>query len=312
MTSGAPMVGPRVGSEESAGGRNEPRVAAILTAYNRKHLTLSCLRSLAAQRGHGAVVDMYVVDDGSTDGTSAAVAEEFPEAVLLRGDGSLFWGGGMRLAFGTALARDYDHYLWLNDDTSLQDTTLAVMLRTERELRERGEPAAIVAGTTRDPATGVLTYGGRRRPDRLRPLRFDLIPPGTVPRQCETMNGNCVLIPRAVARTVGNIDPAYVQQMGDYDYGLRARVAGFGVWIVPGTVGTCAPQPPRRTDEQSLTNEIRRLWSIKQLAPKSWRTFARRWAGPAWPLYWASPYLRRGWRLVRDRLAMGRASGGAL
>ena len=291
-------------SESAAAGdlQRTPRVAAILAAHNRRDYTLACLRSLEQQAGHEAAVTAYVVDDGSTDGTGEAIAEQFPDAVLLQGDGSLFWGGGMRLAFGTALQRRHEYYLWLNDDTHLDDDTLAVLLRTDCDLRQRGEAPSIVVGTTRDPETGALTYGGRVRPERFRPLRFMLVPPGDEPREAETMNGNCVLIPYQVAEAVGNIDRAYVQSMGDYDYGLRARGAGFGVWVAPGTIGTCANDHQRRTDQQPLLSEVRRLGSVKGLEPKAWRVFTRRWAGPLWPMYWASPYVKRTVRLVAERL----------
>ena len=131
----------------------------------------------------------------------------------------------MRQAFAAAIVGDYDHYLWLNDDVYLDDGALAVLLDTERRLCQRGE-AVIVVGSTRDPQTGELTYGGVVHPHRWRPLRSELVEPGDAPRPCDTMNGQVVLISRAVVQRIGNIDPAFVQQMGDFDYGLRARAAG--------------------------------------------------------------------------------------
>jgi GT2 family glycosyltransferase len=277
------------------------RIAAIMAVHNRRDLTLACLESLRAQHLPDGTLDVFVLDDASTDGTAAAVLERYPEVRLLRGDGQQYWNGGMRRAFGEAMASDYDYYLWMNDDTELDDGVLARLLATERELRERSNAPVIVAGTTRHPDTGELTYGGQVRRSRWRPLAWTLVQPGAEPRSSETMNGNTVLIPRSVVQRIGNIDPAYVQQMGDLDYGLRARDAGCEVWIAPGTVGTCASHPERRTDVQPLRRELARLWSVKELAPRPWLVFTRRWAGPLWPIYWASPYLRRGLGLVLER-----------
>jgi GT2 family glycosyltransferase len=277
------------------------RIAALMAAYNRKELTVQCLRSLRGQQVPGVALDMFVLDDASNDGTPEAIAEEFPQVVLLHGNGQLYWSGGMRHAFAAAIAGDYDFYLWMNDDTRLDDGALATLLRTHQWARERGDTAAIVVGSTRHPQTGELTYGGVVRPSRWRPLRFALVEPGDVPRPCETMNGNTVLISRAVVRLVGNIDPRFIQQMGDFDYGLRAQASGCSIWIAPGTIGTCASHPKRRTDTQPLWEEWRRLWSTKELVPGPWAVFARRWAGAMWPLFWLSPYLQRGTRLALER-----------
>lgn len=287
------------------------RLAAVMAAYNRKDLTLACLRSLYAQKVPSVTLDVFVLDDASSDGTSEALAEQFPEVTVLNGNGHLYWSGGMRRAFGAAIERDYDYYLWMNDDTCLDDGALAVLLDTERRLRKRGEEAVIVAGSTRHPDTGKLTYGGIVRRYRWRPLRGELVEPGDEPRPCHTMNGNATLISRAVVRRAGNIDPAFVQQMGDFDYGLRARAAGCSIWIAPGTVGTCASHPERRPGERPFFEELRELWSIKTLPPGPWAIYTRRWAGRLWPLYWLSPYLRRGYRLARARLPLRRAAAGA-
>jgi len=246
------------------------RVARVLAADNRRDLTLACLRSLRARRPHG--------------------------------NGQLYWNGGRR----RAIAGDSDHYLWMNDDTHLDDGALGVLLNTERRRRADGEEAVIVAGSSRHPETGELTYGGVVQPYRWRPLRSEMAEPGDAPRRCDTMNGNATLISRAVVQRVGNIDPAFVQQMGDFDYGLRARAAGCSVRTAPGTVGTCGSHPKRGPGEQPLGDELRRLWSIKELSPGLWAVYSRRWAGRLWPVYWLSPYVRRGARLAPERTPLGR------
>jgi GT2 family glycosyltransferase len=293
------------------------RIAAVMAVHNRRDLTLACLDSLSAQELLGGTLDVFVLDDASTDDTAAAIVERHPEVRLLRGDGQLYWNGGMRRAFSQAMAGDYDHYLWMNDDTKLDDGALALLLTTQRELRERARGPVIVAGTTRHPDTGEVTYGGRVRLSRWRPMAWTLVQPGGEPRPCETMNGNAVLIPRDVVQRVGNIDPAYVHGMGDTDYGLRARAAGCEVWVAPGTVGTCASHPERRTDLQPLRRELARLWSVKELAPMPRLVFTRRWGGRFWPIYLLSPYARRGLRLVLQRAqfrrrvpGVGRQPGG--
>ena len=53
------------------------RVAAVMAAYNRRDLTLACLRSLRAQQVPGVALDVFVLDDASSDDTSEAIADQF-------------------------------------------------------------------------------------------------------------------------------------------------------------------------------------------------------------------------------------------
>jgi GT2 family glycosyltransferase len=268
------------------------RVAALLTSHNRREETLHALERLHGQHGADADVRVYLVDAGSTDGTAEAVAARFPEAcVIVTGD-DVFWNAGMRIAFAAATNEgDATHYLWLNDDTRLDEHALAELLATERLVRALGDPA-IVVGAVRDPETGELTYGGVERRSRWRPLRFSLVPPGGTPKRVETMNGNVVLLSAEVVDRVGLLDPGFSHGMGDYDYGLRANRTGVEVWMASGTVGVCARNAPARA-HRSLREELERLRHVKALPPGEWFRFARRWAGPLWPLYGISPYIRR-------------------
>ena len=55
-------------------------IAVLLTVFNRKDKTLECLKHLYVQNGIGVHYDIevYLTDDGCTDGTPEAVNSLFP------------------------------------------------------------------------------------------------------------------------------------------------------------------------------------------------------------------------------------------
>jgi GT2 family glycosyltransferase len=273
------------------------RIAVLMTCHNRREKTLACLQGLSHQNLPPEVgIQVYLVDDGSTDGTAAAVKADFPQVKLIPGDGNLYWSGGMRLAFGMAMKEGYDYYLWLNDDTNLFPHALENLLATEVKLRSVGFSLCIVIGSVCDPENGKLTYGGcKRREWRLLPLHFSRVEPGTEPTRCETFEGNCVLIPHDVAaKRVGNIDPAFMHQLGDTDYGLRALRDGVTNWIAPGFVGTCSSNQVADTWMDwnlPLRVRLKKMAYTKGMDPGPWKAFVRRHGGPLWPLEWLWPYI---------------------
>ncbi|MEO8890768.1 MAG: glycosyltransferase family 2 protein, partial [Coleofasciculaceae cyanobacterium] len=186
------------------------RLAALLTCYNRSSETIASLAALFHQEYNREVtIDVYLVDDGSTDNTTTAVGQHYPQVKIIPGTGNLFWNGGMRLAFAEAMQQDYDYYLWLNDDTLLYPNALETLLATSDSLQQQGETRALIAGSTCDRQSQALTYGGVVRRSRWRPLKFDLLQPSQQVQRCDTINGNCVLISRNVVQLVGNLDPAF-------------------------------------------------------------------------------------------------------
>ena len=101
-------------------------IAVLLTVYNRKEKTLRCLNSLKESHslaGSKIQYKIFLTDDGCTDGTSEALENaelQMPMSVL-KGNGSLYWNGGMINSWSAALQSEehYDGYLWLNDDVVL-------------------------------------------------------------------------------------------------------------------------------------------------------------------------------------------------
>ena len=63
-------------------------IAVLLTVFNRKDNTLCSLERLYAQLPiDGWRVDVFLTDDGCTDGTPEAVAARFPDVSIVRGTG---------------------------------------------------------------------------------------------------------------------------------------------------------------------------------------------------------------------------------
>ena len=271
-------------------------IAALLTCHNRKQQTLDCLQKLFAQSiADKHDLDVILVDDGSSDGTSDAVKNQFPKVEIIVGDGNLYWNGGMRVAFSRAMEQQYDFYLFLNDDTMFYPNAVQSLLSTYADVSAKSGQNAIVVGTTQDPDSGLPTYGGVVRKSWIQRLKFTLVPTSDKPLECETMNCNCVLVPKIITSDIGNLNAAFIHAMGDFDYGLRARKAGYAVWIMPGYAGTC----PKNSDDGSfrdsslpILNRIKKMRSVKGLPPREWTIFARSHAGPFWFVYAFSPYFR--------------------
>ena len=272
------------------------KIAVLLTCFNRREKTLSCLTELFGNKvPNGCLLEVFLVDDCSEDGTAMAVGKLFPQVNLINGDGSLFWNGGMRVAFDAALAKEFDYYLWLNDDTLLYPTALKNLLEVSAQLTGEFGNAAIVVGATQDEVTGLISYGGVKRHSLARPTSFKLMPTSSKPVECDTMNGNCVLIPAQIANSIGGMEPAFAHAMGDLDYGLRARAAGFTVWVAPGFVGTCSNNSPVGSfNDVTLpaTVRLKKMLQPKGVPLASWRVFTQRHAGFLWPVYWLWPYTR--------------------
>ena len=266
------------------------RVAALLASHNRRELTVASIASLHQQPVTGAAVDVVLLDAASPDGTADAVESRFDNVTVLRGDADLFWARGMHAAFRHAVANGpYDFYLWLNDDTLLDAGAIEHLFTTHEQLRRDHSEPAIVVGATRDPDTGETTYGGIRRSPAGSPLRFEPAPPYVDrPRAVDTMNGNCVLIPQAVVERIGIIDPQYFHSLADFDYGLRAQEAGCGVWVAPGTIGTCKANTLPASRAQRLRSVLK---GPQRLRFHEWYTFARRWGGRWWPALVPAPYV---------------------
>ena len=229
------------------------QLAVLLTCFNRKATTLRCLEHLNKQN-LTASMDVLLCDDGSTDGTSDAIKKLFPQVYIIRGSGNLFWNRGMLTAWRKACeTKDYDAYIWLNDDVYLYEGALQEMLECSSFCKNE----SIVCGAFCTDK-GEFSYGGKNKKDK------PLIPNGEL-QQVYWLNGNCVLVPKYVVAKIGLLDGMFQHHMGDFDYGLRAQEAGINVCSSRKYIGECAKNPIAisrgRKSGVSMFKRFRRLYS---------------------------------------------------
>lgn len=269
------------------------RIAVLLASFNRVAQTLECLRALKAQVWpRGTEWKVFLVDDASTDGTADRVAQEFPDVVVIRGTGGLYWCNSMRLAWSRSAQEDFDAYLWINDDTKLLPSAVQGLFDTWAAEVEGGRKDVIVVGSCRDPETGRHTYGGLLRPGR-HPAKLVPVPPGGRSQPCDTFNGNFLLVPREVFRKLGPMRP-FAHAIGDNDYGLIAREKGCRVVVAPGYHGECAHNPlGERFESMPLAARLRSMFGPKIFPPGSWLRYYWRHAGWMTLVYWPVSCLGR-------------------
>lgn len=215
------------------------KLAVLLTVHNRRAITIKCLEGLFKQKiPQNCKLDVFMTDDGCTDGTPEEVNKLYPQVNIIQGDGNLFWNRGMYRAWEEAAKHDnYDYYLWLNDDTTLLPGSIREMLAESVEC-----PDSIIVGSTHSASpSNELTYGGICS-------RRIIMPNGNI-QKCDTFNGNIVLIPNSIYKLLGNLDWTYQHAIGDLDYGYRCSEAGKNIYLSRRYRGCCNKNeaPPKWT-----------------------------------------------------------------
>ncbi len=211
-----------------------PRVAVIIPTFNRREAVLCCLEHIRAMTG--VPVRAVVVCDGSTDGTQDAIRAQFPEAVLVEGDGNLWWSGSINAGVEAALPLGVEYCLFLNDDVH-PDSDMARALVHAADAAPGSIQGAVVYHQ-REPERiwcggGLAVWFGRGAYMRADAEAAAALAAGKL--DVDWLPGMGTLIPSDLVRELGGIDAEnFPQYWGDTDFTLRASRQGIPVRVCPG------------------------------------------------------------------------------
>ena len=198
------------------------RAHAVVVSWEGRALLPSCLRSL---EGFDAV---WVVDNGSTDGTAAMLASEFPAVRVIGNRENLGYGRANNLALQRALDEGADFVALVNNDVELEPGWLQAMLAAAAAFPEAGLFAGLLLfrGEERVNSTGLEIDALGRARDRDFGLARAALRRKDGPVQ--GVSGGAALLRAAMLRQIGLFDPDYFAYYEDVDLSLRAARAGYG------------------------------------------------------------------------------------
>jgi GT2 family glycosyltransferase len=271
-------------------------VAVLLTTFNRKAKTLTCLTTLAQQELHEDVnLKVFLTDDNSSDGTADAVRQQFPQTHIFHGNGQLFWAGGMRSTWRQAMQYQPDYYLLLNDDTQLFPNTISTLLDMAMH-----DNTAICIGSTRNDESGEWSYGGSKL---VSPKYWggEKVFSETDTEEVDFANANIMLVPKAIVKKIGILSDQFTHSLADYDYCLKAKKNGFSIRVAPGFLGSCIDDHGNNWKSANTTLKERiqylkspkglayseYLWFIREHFPRSYPSaFIKLWMKTFFPFIW--------------------------
>jgi len=229
-------------------------LAVVIVSYNTRELLRACLRSVYAQGG--VDLQVWVVDNASTDGSPDMVRAEFPRARLLAQARNLGFAAGNNVALraigfeghrsdapGAGLPQ---FVLFLNPDTEVLPGALACMLEFLRVV-----PRAGVVGPALTYPDHSFQHSAFRFPN-LWHLWFDFFPwPGRlvdsglngryaparyragIPFPVDHPLGAAMLARAEVIQQVGLMDESFFMYAEEIDWCMRVKRAGWEVYCVP-------------------------------------------------------------------------------
>ena len=202
-------------------------VHVVIATYNCVRWLDRCLGSL---RARGLAATTVVIDNGSSDGTRAAIAERYPEVSLLKSERNVGFGAANNRGISRALRRGARYVLLLNHDAWLVDDGLESALG----LLDRDERIAVVSpvhvqadGRTLDPLF-------RRHLERAG-LDADRLARGGVrePLEVPFVNAAAWLLPRAALLQLGGFSPLFTHYGEDREFASRLRHHGYRTVVLP-------------------------------------------------------------------------------
>lgn len=220
----------------------KPLVSALIVSYNVKGLLLKCLEALYA---HADVpIEAVVVDNASTDGSAAAVATEFPDAVVLAQSRNLGFGRANNVGLERCQGR---FVLLLNPDVTVNPQAIGRMADL---LITRPDAAAV--------GPRLVFPDGRLDPDARRsfPLPSTLFyktvglsrlfphsrvfgrhnmghVPETDVHEMDAGSAACLMVRMTALDRVGFFDPRYFMFGEDLDLCYRLKLSGWKIFYLP-------------------------------------------------------------------------------
>ncbi|WP_434981410.1 glycosyltransferase family 2 protein [Daejeonia sp. YH14] len=200
------------------------KILVILVTYNSEKWIRKNLNSIL-DHGGALLVDIFVVDNGSSDQTTTIIEEEYPEVILKKSTENLGFGKANNIAFDYALEHQYDFVFLVNHDGWLRPgfwkNVSSVLSNPEYDPFGLLSPVHYDC-TERDYDFGFKKYAAEalNQNSEKEVVNVDMI------------NGAFLFISKKCLTDVKGFDPIFFFYGEDIDLCLRAKKKGYKIGVI--------------------------------------------------------------------------------
>ena len=213
------------------------RLLVVIVTYNGMQWIERCIGSVMSS---SVPADIFVCDNGSTDGTADFIESRYPSVCLVRSEENLGFARANDLGFRHALEGGYDFVYLLNQDAwVLPDTFSRLMDAFGSGNWGLLSPLQMRPDTVTPDKRFKRHYHGPMTPtDKVFPVRFVMAAHWMI-------SSDCLL-------KTGFFSPAFSHYGEDNNYCDRVRFHGFGTGVLPSAVGVHDRQARKKTKEARI------------------------------------------------------------
>lgn len=223
-------------------------VAVVIVSWNVRDYLAECLATVYADfRQSGLRGGVWVVDNGSTDGTLALLENLFPHTHVIANQQNVGFGAANNQGMAAAAAAEPRNYFLLNPDTLVRPGAMNHLVGCLDECPEAGMVGARLV--YRDgrfqhsafsfPGINQILFDLWSLPTRFYDSRLNgryprrLYEPGGEPFAVDHPLGAAMMVRRDVAEKTGGFDESFHMYCEEIDWSWRIREAGWSIYTVP-------------------------------------------------------------------------------
>jgi GT2 family glycosyltransferase len=202
-------------------------ILIIIVTYNAKKWIDRCFSSISSST---IIPDVFVIDNGSNDGTQEYITANYPNVVFIQSTINLGFGRANNLGIRYALENNYEYVYLLNQDAWVYSDTFEKMIQAHEKHKEFGilSPIQIEANEKHLDRNFMinLCHNGKNIIDNI------ILSKEVTISEINMVMAAHWLISKECLLKVGAFSPAFPHYCEDDNYADRAIFHGFKVGVV--------------------------------------------------------------------------------